>query len=236
MGAATLGEDTYKAPVPPKDTLFWYKADSLSLSDGQAVTLWADSSGKGNNQVQNINASPTYKANQLNGLPVVNFAGNNSGHVDQSLSCNPLSAAISPSIFTLVFVANFTGAGDGLNGILCGDTGSTFSVGWSTFAPAVTMVTQFDIVGLSANTYYLAFLEANGASSNLKINGSVNSSGSLATNNTVTNLSVGNFDVPVPDHLGMAGNLAEMILVPRVLTAAETTAIYNYLKGKWGVG
>ena len=54
----------------------WLKADALSLSNNSPVDAWADSSGSGNGVMQNTGMKrPTFKTNQLNGLPVVRFDG-----------------------------------------------------------------------------------------------------------------------------------------------------------------
>lgn len=54
----------------------WLKADSLGLSDGAAVSTWADSSGNGNNAAQASGPlQPTFKTNIQNGLPVVRADG-----------------------------------------------------------------------------------------------------------------------------------------------------------------
>lgn len=51
----------------------WFKADSITgLADAASVTTWADSSGN-SNDVTTGNASPIYKTNQANGLPIVRF-------------------------------------------------------------------------------------------------------------------------------------------------------------------
>lgn len=49
----------------------WYKADALALSDGAAVTALTDSSGQG----RDLTGNATFKTNQLNGLPGVEFNG-----------------------------------------------------------------------------------------------------------------------------------------------------------------
>ena len=56
----------------------WYKADSISGSDGDAVAAWADSSGNGHNAAQATSArQPTLQTNELNSLSVVRFDGTN---------------------------------------------------------------------------------------------------------------------------------------------------------------
>ncbi|TGK82589.1 hypothetical protein EHQ24_15230 [Leptospira noumeaensis] len=52
----------------------WFKADQLTLNDGDPVTSWSDVSGYGNHISQpTINIWPIYRKNQVNGYPAVAF-------------------------------------------------------------------------------------------------------------------------------------------------------------------
>ena len=53
----------------------WYKADSLSASDGDLVDSWADSSGNGWTLSASGGSRPTYRASETNSLPAVEFNG-----------------------------------------------------------------------------------------------------------------------------------------------------------------
>jgi hypothetical protein len=54
--------------------VIWLKADSLGLSDGTSVSTWTDLSGYGNHFTQSTGSlQPTYKLNQVNNLPSVQF-------------------------------------------------------------------------------------------------------------------------------------------------------------------
>lgn len=59
----------------PSGLVDWLKADSLALSDGTAVSIWADSSATGNSYTQSGGARPVYKANVVGALPGVLFDG-----------------------------------------------------------------------------------------------------------------------------------------------------------------
>lgn len=90
VGAKPLGvgpETASDAPEPPPfapsdiaGLLLWLKADSLSLSDNDPVSLWDDSSGNGNDAgVFGPPDNPIYKVNIINGEPVARF--NNAGNI-----------------------------------------------------------------------------------------------------------------------------------------------------------
>jgi hypothetical protein len=51
----------------------WWKADSLSLNDGDPVTTWADSSGNG--QTLTARATSTYHTNIAGSMPAVTVGG-----------------------------------------------------------------------------------------------------------------------------------------------------------------
>ncbi|MCW1912348.1 lamin tail domain-containing protein [Luteolibacter sp. GHJ8] len=54
----------------------WFRADSISGTEGSAVNLWSDSSRNGN--VAQAGTAPTLDLNALNGMPVVKFTGTQS--------------------------------------------------------------------------------------------------------------------------------------------------------------
>ncbi|MDD5705773.1 MAG: hypothetical protein PHR35_07590, partial [Kiritimatiellae bacterium] len=73
------------AGVPMDDLTLWLKADGLSgLTEGQRVTQWADSSGA-SHDVAAMSIGPTYRTNVLNGLPVVRFANDTAEAMTASL-------------------------------------------------------------------------------------------------------------------------------------------------------
>ena len=56
----------------------WLKADTLALSDGDAIATWTDRSGNSNDLTQSTEIlKPLYKTNILNGHPAILFDGNN---------------------------------------------------------------------------------------------------------------------------------------------------------------
>lgn len=77
----------------------WWKADALTLADGDPVSSWTDSSGNGFDATQATPANqPVFNTGQLNGLPAVNFNG----------SSDSLAAAITSTAqpFTVFAVAD----------------------------------------------------------------------------------------------------------------------------------
>lgn len=57
------------------DLFAWYKADVLSLSDGDPVSTLIDAASGTYDLTSSGAARPTYQTNELNGLPVIEFSG-----------------------------------------------------------------------------------------------------------------------------------------------------------------
>jgi len=73
----------------------WFKADSLTLNDGDAVSSWTEQFQNKVAEQTTVAAKPTYKANILNGKPAVYFDGTD------YLNCGS-AAAIQPITFVVV--------------------------------------------------------------------------------------------------------------------------------------
>jgi len=74
-GATPLEVNISTGPITPGLKL-WLKADSLSLADGQDVSVWPDSSENGLDVFQAVEAyQPVFKSSILNDKPVVRFDG-----------------------------------------------------------------------------------------------------------------------------------------------------------------
>lgn len=98
-------------PTTLANLLFWYKADSLALNDGDAVGAWTDGSANAHNLSQSVaGQKPLYKTNILNGKPGVLF--------DNADDCLASAAADWSAITQLTIYAVFT-AGAGANCIVC---------------------------------------------------------------------------------------------------------------------
>ena len=69
--------------VPTNGMALWLKADNGVVQSSGSVSLWADSSGSGNDATQsNSSYQPTLTSNAQNGFPCITFNG-----TSQSCSC-----------------------------------------------------------------------------------------------------------------------------------------------------
>ena len=86
----------------------WYKADTITVGDGNAVSQWDDSSGTGNHIAQSVTArKPTYFASVINSLPAVLF---NSANSNRLFTATPLGfgSESGQTIFAVVLVVSNT--------------------------------------------------------------------------------------------------------------------------------
>jgi hypothetical protein len=84
----------------------WLKADAITgLSDTDLVSSWVDSSGNARDAVQATTGNkPTYRTNQVNGLPSVVFTGTNITTTASFLEFGTDNIAASGSPLTVAFV------------------------------------------------------------------------------------------------------------------------------------
>jgi len=103
IGLIAFGNPCAAAPAA-NGLKAWFKADTLGLSDGSAVSAWADSSGNGNDLSQsNAAQQPIFKTNALNGIAAVRFNGTLGGvHSFLTSSDNASLASTEFSIFIVM--------------------------------------------------------------------------------------------------------------------------------------
>ncbi|MFY0591898.1 Calx-beta domain-containing protein [Roseivirga sp.] len=83
--------------------VMWLKPEFLNYNDGDAIGIWTDASGNGNDLIQNDdNFKPTYKDSVLNGFPAVRFDGSDDRLVKDNFIDFPTTS------FTLSNTVNFS--------------------------------------------------------------------------------------------------------------------------------
>lgn len=209
-----------------------YDAQALTgLADGAEVTAWADVSGAGNNLA---GTGAVYKTNVLNGHPSVRFDG-----VNDQLS-DTLTTAISGdrTVFTVVKNPTNTGA---VHAWVSSDNGGSGLVmmKWST-------ADRWILGGNSGGNQYVEFYDATllGANSvwSMTITTgkvvTVRAGGVQKVTGTASAMGASIIDFAVGTHLARtgrfyAGDVYEVLLYDRVLTAQEVLDVEAYLDGKW---
>jgi hypothetical protein len=211
----------------------WLDAQTITQANGSYVYSWADQSGLANDANApwiDPNWAPTYVTNAINGQSVLRFGlGTNNQLVTASgaLTGSTMTAfmvyknrapaygqgmaAFGPSMF---MHAN----GGGSGGTLYQDGNWATPMGSGSFVPNA-------VFGLNT----VAF---NGASSLIKMNGSVACSGDMTGYYSGGGLRLG----ARPNTAGPAPvDIAEVIVYNRALSAAEENSVGAYLESKYGL-
>lgn len=236
------------SPILPYTTglSLWFKADSLVLNDGDAVTTWADSSGNGYDLSQSTaGEKPTYKTNILNGKPVVRFDGGDV--LNRNTTVLPLRTH---SLF-VVFreLSTVTSAGVFImKPATAEDYNRVDAIAYDTFDN-----TRYLSVAASAPTGYNTTVGSSGASpwgvySHVlaSTTGTVYQNGSAgSTDSSFSTLDVNNaggflvgghyFGGAISGTNRLNGDVAEILLYNTNLGSTERLLIERYLGAKYGI-
>jgi hypothetical protein len=214
----------------------WFKADSLSLSNGAGVATWNDSSGNGNNTAQGVSGrQPSFQTNVLNSQPVIRFDGSNDILTDGDI--NDLDVGTGDIWMACVFKATDDGTANFI-----------FEKGTTQFALINTGagVLQFRLGGTSnipsqsaGNWSRTEFVIATASRVSGNCNGFVNGFASTTTGTTntgsISNSSVFDIGASAVGGNGVAGDIAEVLVGGATLTTEDREKIEGYLAHKYGL-
>ena len=214
----------------------WYKADSLSLNDGDAVSLWDDSSGNGYDVSQAVGVrQPTFETNELNGLPVIRY-----DNVNDLLSDGDI-ADLDVGTGDIWMACVFKSTDDSTQQCL-------FEKGETTFGLFVTgggdlkarLGSQANApTQSSGNWSRTAFVIATASRVSSTCNGFVNGSDMTTTGTTDTG-SISNSDVfdigsTAVGASPMNGDIAEVMVGGATLSTDDRQKIEGYLAHRYGL-
>ena len=214
----------------------WYKGDSITGNDGDAVSAWSDSSGNGNNLAQASSArQPTLQTDELNGLPVVRYDGTNDILSDSDI------AALDVGTGDIWVATVFKATNDGTANFI-------FEKGTTQFAVMNTAagILQIRLGGTSniptqtdGNWSRTEFVLVTGSRVSSTCTGFVNGSAMTTTDTTNTG-SISNSDVLDVGAAAVGGNpltgdIAEVLVGGATLTTADRQRLEGYLCWKWGL-
>jgi hypothetical protein len=272
LTAAGIYDEALTAPIANTNLLIqselvlWLRADTGTvLNENGSVTNWLDQSGYGHNALTTIvnqySTPPTLAPSTLNGLPVVNFSGNQLLAVpnDANLAINgdmTLCLVLNRTVSGVVDPISKTGGqglpytGTPLHGYtnnlpgpfdmqLASSTGKPVLVWGNSAGGAPTTFSSSG--GLSVGQYYIVTMVVKGATNiSSYLNGSFNGA---------TILPYAAVDAGNPLMLGVrsdsgnasdagaqfTGNLAEAMLIRGAITPGDLTAMNNYLGAKYNI-
>lgn len=231
----------------------WYETsysksfEVASDDESIAISKWKDISGNGRDAIQSTSSlQPSLVKNGLNGKPVMNFTRSaTTGHY---FNLPDGTVPYNNSAYTVLIVASR--ASEGNYGLLRGgncpgyaqcnafgftSAGEVFNSWWNDDAQttsAAVAVNEFKLLTFSYNQAARSFF-VNGSFNEQAANTNVWTTGNQVTsfNNVIgVGTNAGAF------HDFLDGDIAEIIIFDKALSATEQGAVENYLKTKWGVG
>ena len=216
----------------------WLRGDGgvISGSTG-AVSLWEDQSGHGNDAVQSTGTSqPSLQTNQLNRLPVLRFDGTN-----DYLSV-ARAATIEPSTITIAAVAKHTGGGTSDYAVVAVKGNAWTSAGYGLLRQSTgnarAFINHYTNTQVTASwpssSWNVLMNRYDGTAVKLFQNGA-----ETASHTTSTTMAHENLPLYLGGRAGsyqLQGDIAEVILFNRALSATERKEIDAYFFQKYNLG
>lgn len=207
------------------DCIGWWDASQITgLADTDAVTAWDDLSSAGRDLAQATGSrQPTYRTGIKNGLPVVRFDG---GDVISG-------TAHASTVMSIVVVCAKTGGG--WSAALCNGTSSGLglslntSTGYGMYFNGVVVKSRTP--GYSLGTWNVIAMTT--SSTNLQafyLDGELYITDDANMTTPSTGMHIGGDQNP-----SLTGDVGEVGLFDRVLTATEIAQLTAVLRRKWGI-
>lgn len=227
--------------------LFWLKADSLALADGAAIDTWEDSGANNWDATAAGTERPTLQTNEINGNPVVRFDGTNDYMKITSLATGGVAT------LTVYAVVKMAVPGSQIIILQQFDPWYNQTGGWviNVKTTAKPEIGHFGNVGLSVNdgTIDLAdgtpkvircLFDMSLATNEVAawINGSsATGTYSFNSNNTTSGFGTNTLGIGGTPGGGqvLTGDIAEIAVWTRALTAGEVTSMDSYFTTKYGL-
>jgi hypothetical protein len=224
----------------------WMDADDAStITIATGVSQWLDKSGAGNHVTQaSTTLQPVVLAGALNGRSVLRFDGSNDTLTRANASLNDLGlGATDITVFTVAL--NDDNSGNTTEGIVAVYTVTDNQRGWGAMKASGNMafVVSNDgalpgdrpqVAAGAANNYYMTYFNYSSPTGTVIHNGTTDTASETGTIfNTPSDLYVGSFGSEALPRWD--GNIAEILVYNRTLSAGERTEVEAYLSTKWGL-
>lgn len=218
----------------------WYWADTLGLSDTDAVASWGDASGQGNLLAQGTAGSrPVFRTGIINGLPVVRFDG-----TDDFIRINSPSGFAGQTGLTIIAVANsqtFPGSSvtvlattaSGFNELRMQTNVGATSYAWQGIAGSGSQASG-TADPAAPPPFRVASMVFNDATNTLIAyrNGVPGNTATEAGAASASEIMIGSRS---GTSLFWKGDIAEVAIWPRPLTNAERAGVEMEMAGRYGI-
>ena len=225
--SAVITIDAHTIDVPRQGMQVWLRADSLALGEGAGVDKWSDQSGNGNDAASMAGAQPTYAAAGQNSKPTVRFA------TGQYFSIPHSSALQSDQMSAFVVMKRTSGT---TAAIVVEKFSSGSNAGYSLQMSNLTLLRHYvgsDSVTATVSGSFLAEALFDQANVSLLANG-----GTAATVARTAAVPANTLPVYIGGRAGassLVGEISELMLYNRGLTAAERIDLEAYFKYKYNI-
>ncbi len=218
----SLGKNVAEDLIMDGSTKAWFQYNTLITKNGaDLVSLWGDKSGNGNDLIQATETNrPTWNANGIL------FDG-----IDNFMKCVAFTLAQPETIYIVFKQVTWT-SGDR---IFDGNAAQTGAIIQASFSPVIKAHAGSDSSNnsnLVLDTYGIARIQFNGASSTIQVNETTQITGNFGANN------MGGFTLGARGTgLSQYSNIEvkEVIIRNVADTSGNETIIYNYLANKYGI-
>ncbi len=212
------------------NTLFQTVGGAAATADGNPVGEWKDKSGNGNNGTNTLAGRPTLKTGIYNGRNTIRFNGTsnflslpnfyNLGTDDFTVF---IVTKANASATSRIMLEQFSAGAANRVVFYAGSTPQKFLYYHNASVGAGFLTNN-------ANSIFKAV--SSGTSRSFNVNGGVPQSATLADCNTGGNLTyLGNS----PFNEYFTGDISEVIIYNKALSAGDQTLVYNFLAAKWGI-
>ncbi|MBF0451146.1 MAG: hypothetical protein HQK75_10615, partial [Candidatus Magnetomorum sp.] len=215
----------------------WLKADSItSLSHGDSLSIWSDSSGNSNAVSQSQTANqPQFQYSQLNGHPAISFSGypNSTGGADfdyLNMGIVDISPGTSLSIYV---VGKVDSSGDhyflGRNDPLCRLSNTAFQSNRhsnAVYNPDDSIPDTFTIMSMIADDSQ-AIIKWNSAQ--------IGNAYALTSTDFIESDELWIGATQSNGYSSLDGSIAEIIIYDYTLTLSQQTILDNYLSAKYAI-
>ncbi len=213
--------------------LTWLDAGTLALSNNVAVSSWSPRAGIETAALAQATSGnrPVFRTNRVNGRPSVAFTAANSHNLDSGTWAGKRSTPLTVISIARMNTGNVGNLYSGRSGVYAYagiSTGTTLAVG----AGAVAEVTQ----STTMDTWHVIVAVYNGASSAIYVDShTATATGTTSTgsNSALPGLRLGTNSGASSNWLD--GEIADVAVWTRALTAAEITALTRWYGTRYGI-
>ena len=246
-----LKEDEVRpSQLPVSNSVLWVKAGDLGLKNGEAISSWADATGNGRTFTQGTaSEQPTFVSSDadFNNQPLVHFDGSDA-------LATTFDSDLNPNNMTVFVVATVDADDGNYHGIV---NNYTTNKGWLLYARMSGSHNYWQFRTGTGSGYTVLSAGSNTVVPNtpsivtMKIAGSDGAGGgtttqtlhvngaSEATSSAVYSKKTYSSSTPILGDVGsfeLTGQMAEVIIYDRALSASETANVEAYLSLKYSVG